>query len=114
MHRQITGKLTEETQTRGTRQGSLVALQATGGVITSAGLVLASTFAVLGSIPLVFLAELGTAVALGVILDTMIVRPVLVTALNLDLGSKIWWPSKLDRGANEVQAPEPEREVAGV
>ncbi len=90
-------RVREETQQRGTRQGSLVALQATGGVITSAGLVLAATFAVLGSLPLVFLAELGTAVALGVILDTIVVRSVLVTALNLDLGGRIWWPSALDR-----------------
>jgi len=90
-------RVREETETRGTREGSLVALRATGGVITSAGLVLAATFAVLGSLPLVFLAELGTAVALGVVLDTMIVRSVLVTALNLDLGGRIWWPSRLDR-----------------
>ena len=75
-----------------------MALSATGGVITSAGLVLAATFGVLASLPLVFLVELGFAVALGVILDTIIVRSVLVTAINLDLGSKIWWPSKLDRG----------------
>jgi RND superfamily putative drug exporter len=91
-------RVREETQTRGTRQGSLVALSATGGVITSAGLVLAATFAVLGTLPLVFIAEIGTAVALGVILDTIVVRSVLVTAINLDLGGKIWWPSKLDRG----------------
>jgi RND superfamily putative drug exporter len=91
-------RVREETQTRGTRQGSLVALSATGGVITSAGLVLAATFAVLGTLPLVFIAEIGTAVALGVILDTIVVRSVLVTAINLDLGGRIWWPSKLDRG----------------
>ena len=91
-------RVREETQTRGTRPGSLVALSATGGVITSAGLVLASTFLVLGTLPLVAFVEIGVAVALGVILDTMVVRPVLVTALNLDLGSRIWWPSKLDRG----------------
>ena len=90
-------RVREETQQRGTREGSLVALRATGGVITSAGLVLAATFAVLGSLPLVFLAELGTAVALGVMLDTIVVRSVLVTALNLDLGGRIWWPSALDR-----------------
>jgi RND superfamily putative drug exporter len=83
----------------------LVALSATGGVITSAGLVLAATFLVLGTLPLVFLAEMGTAVALGVIIDTIIIRPVLVTAINLDLGSKIWWPSKLDRGDTPVEAP---------
>jgi RND superfamily putative drug exporter len=91
-------RVREETEVRGTREGALVALTSTGGVITSAGLVLAATFLVLGTLPLVFLAELGVAVALGVVLDTMIVRSVLVTALNLDLGSRIWWPSKLDRG----------------
>ena len=67
-------------------------------MITSAGLVLAATFLVLATLPFVFLVELGIAVALGVLLDTLIVRSVLVTAINLDLGGKIWWPSKLDRG----------------
>ncbi|PKH43535.1 putative drug exporter of the RND superfamily [Nocardioides alpinus] len=89
-------RVREETATHGTRKGSLIALASTGGVITSAGVVLAATFLVLGSLPLVFLAELGVAVALGVMLDTLIVRSVLVTALNLDLGGKIWWPSRLD------------------
>ena len=98
-------RVREETQTRGTRQGSLVALSATGGVITSAGLVLASTFLVLGTLPLVAFVEIGVAVALGVLLDTLIVRSVLVTALNLDLGSRIWWPSRLDRGEHAVTAP---------
>jgi RND superfamily putative drug exporter len=99
-------RVREETMTHGTRKGSLVALSATGGVITSAGLVLAATFIVLATLPLVFLVELGFAVALGVILDTIIVRSILVTAINLDLGAKIWWPSKLDRGGNGVDAPE--------
>ncbi|MFT4263862.1 MAG: MMPL family transporter [Nocardioides sp.] len=90
-------RVREESATLGTRRGSLVALASTGGVITSAGMVLAVTFAALGTLPFVFLAELGFAVALGVLLDTMIVRSVLVTAINLDLGSKIWWPSRLDR-----------------
>ncbi len=89
-------RVREETLEKGTRRGTLIALSSTGGVITSAGLVLAATFLVLASIPFVFLVELGVAVALGVLLDTMIVRSVLVTALNLDLGGKIWWPSKLD------------------
>lgn len=91
-------RVREEAQTRGTREGALVALSATGGVITSAGLVLAATFGVLATLPLVFLVEMAFTVALGVLLDTMIVRSVLVTALNLDLGGVIWWPSKLDRG----------------
>jgi RND superfamily putative drug exporter len=101
-------RVREETATKGTRRGSLVALASTGGVITSAGLVLAATFAVLGTLPLVFLAELATAVALGVIIDTMIVRSVLVTAINLDLGGVIWWPGKLDR----EPVVEPAREEA--
>lgn len=110
-------RVREETANFGTRRGSLIALSSTGGVITSAGLVLAATFAVLGTLPFVFLAELGTAVALGVLLDTMIVRSVLVTAINLDLGAKIWWPSKLDSGSGEATpaeppAEEPEREPA--
>ncbi|MBJ7357949.1 MMPL family transporter [Nocardioides sp.] len=95
-------RVREETANFGTRKGSLIALGSTGGVITSAGVVLAATFLVLGSLPLVFLAELGVAVALGVLLDTMIVRSVLVTALNLDLGGKIWWPSNLDRNGHTV------------
>jgi RND superfamily putative drug exporter len=103
-------RVREETMHFGTRKGALVALTSTGGVITSAGLVLAATFLVLGTIPVVFLAQLGVAVALGVILDTMIVRSVLVTAINMDLGGKIWWPSKLDREdhhltVEEVRAP---------
>ncbi|HET8961584.1 MMPL family transporter [Nocardioides sp.] len=104
-------RVREETMDHGTREGSLIALRSTGGVITSAGLVLAATFLVLGSIPLVFLAELGVAVALGVLLDTLIVRSVLVTALNLDLGGKIWWPSRLDRSSPSADPdPEPEHE----
>jgi RND superfamily putative drug exporter len=98
-------RVREETATFGTRKGSLVALSATGGVITSAGLVLAATFGILATLPLVFLVELGFTVALGVILDTIIVRSVLVTAINLDIGGKIWWPSKLDRGEHTVVPP---------
>ena len=105
-------RVREETPEHGTRRASLIALGATGGVITSAGLVLAATFGVLATLPLVAFAEIGIAVALGVLLDTLIVRSVLVTAINLDVGGKIWWPSKLDRrdeptpteAAHEVQS----------
>ena len=72
-------------------------LAVTGGVITSAGVVLAATFAVLGVLPLVFLAELGFAVAFGVLLDTLVVRSLLVPALTLELGDRTWWPSALSR-----------------
>jgi RND superfamily putative drug exporter len=89
-------RVREETLNYGTRKGALIALSSTGGVITSAGLVLAATFAMLATMPLTFTLQLGTTIALGVLLDTMIVRSVLVTAINLDLGGKIWWPSKID------------------
>src|SRR6266571_3877591 len=88
-------RVREEANRRGARRGALVGLAATGGVITSAGFVLAGTFAVLGTLPVTFLTELGFAVAFGILLDTIIVRSVLVTALNLDIGRWVWWPSKL-------------------
>ncbi|RYJ03023.1 MAG: hypothetical protein EON52_18500, partial [Actinomycetales bacterium] len=90
-------RVREESLQHGTRKGALIGLAATGGVITSAGFVLAGTFTALATLPIVFLAELGFAVALGVLLDTIIVRSVLVTALNLDVGRHIWWPSALGR-----------------
>lgn len=89
-------RVREETPARGTRRAALVALGATGGVITSAGLVLAATFGMLGTMPLVGFVEIGVAVALGVLLDTIVVRSVLVTALNLDIGPKLWWPAALE------------------
>jgi RND superfamily putative drug exporter len=94
-------RVREESAKHGTRRGSMIGLAATGGVITSAGLVLAGTFAVLATLPLTAFAELGFAVAFGVLLDTIIVRSVLVTALNLDIGRHIWWPSRLSRVADE-------------
>ncbi len=88
-------RVREEALKYGTRRGALIGLAATGGVITSAGLVLAGTFSVLATLPLVAFAEIGFAVALGVLLDTIVVRSVLVTALNLDIGRRMWWPSVL-------------------
>ncbi len=88
-------RVREESAKIGTRAGVIKGLTVTGGVITSAGVVLAATFGVLGVLPLVFLAELGFAVAFGVLLDTLIVRTILVPALAYDIGGKIWWPSKL-------------------
>lgn len=100
-------RVREESLKHGTRRGSLIGLASTGGVITSAGFVLAGTFGALGTMPMVFLAEIGFAVAFGVLLDTIIVRAVLVTALNLDIGRHIWWPSQLgkkpDVDAEELQ-----------
>jgi RND superfamily putative drug exporter len=88
-------RVCEESLKTGTRRGMLTGLAATGGVITSAGLVLAGTFATLGTLPLVILTEIGFTVALGVLLDTLVVRSVLVTALTLDVGRHMWWPSRL-------------------
>jgi RND superfamily putative drug exporter len=88
-------RVREESIRSGTRRGALTGLAATGGVITSAGLVLAGTFAMLSTLPLVEFTEIGFAVALGVLLDTIVVRSVLVTALTLDIGRHIWWPSAL-------------------
>jgi RND superfamily putative drug exporter len=90
-------RVREEAARHGPHKGALTGLAATGGVITSAGAVLAGTFAALSTLPITFLAELGFAVAFGVLLDTIVVRSVLVTALNLDLGRWIWWPSRLYR-----------------
>jgi RND superfamily putative drug exporter len=88
-------RVREESTKIGTRAGVIKGLTVTGGVITSAGIVLAATFGVLGVLPLVFLAQLGFAVAFGVLLDTMIVRTILVPAMVHDIGGKVWWPSKL-------------------
>jgi RND superfamily putative drug exporter len=90
-------RVREESIRFGTRSGILRGLVATGGVITSAGLVLAATFAALGVLPILFLAQLAFIVAFGVLLDTFVVRSLLVPALAHDIGPKIWWPSKLSR-----------------
>jgi RND superfamily putative drug exporter len=95
----------EETLTHGTRAGMLRALAVTGGVITSAGIVLAGTFSVLAVLPLVFLTEIGFVVAFGVLLDTFLVRSVLVPALVEMIGPTIWWPSALAR-EEEPAGPE--------
>ncbi len=96
-------RVREESIKLGTREGILKGLTVTGGVITSAGVVLAATFAVLGTLPLVFIVQLGFAVAFGVLLDTIIVRSLLVPALSHDLGAKIWWPSKLAKSEGPLE-----------
>ncbi|MET7273140.1 MMPL family transporter [Streptomyces flaveolus] len=97
-------RVREDTLLHGTRRAALTGLSSTGGVITSAGVVLAGTFAAMASLPLVFAVELGFAVAFGVLLDTIVVRSVLVTALTLDVGRWMWWPSKLFRHRDDVAA----------
>jgi RND superfamily putative drug exporter len=101
-------RVREETLKHGTRQGILRGLAVTGGVITSAGLVLASTFAALGVIPILFLVQIAFIVAFGVLVDALIVRSLLVPALSYDIGRAIWWPSKLWRTDAEIVASDPE------
>ena len=103
----------EETLRHGTREGILRALAVTGGVITSAGIVLAGTFSVLGALPLVFLTEIGFVVAFGVLLDTFLVRSVLVPALVLKLGPKVWWPSALAKHDGRAGGPETDGRADG-
>jgi RND superfamily putative drug exporter len=88
-------RVREEAIKQGTHPGVLKGLSVTGGVITSAGVVLAATFAALGVVPILFLAQIAFIVAFGVLLDTIIVRSLLVPALAHDIGPAIWWPSKL-------------------
>jgi RND superfamily putative drug exporter len=85
----------EEAREHGSREGMLRALTVTGGVITSAGILLAAVFAVLGVLPLVALAQLGTIICVGVLLDTLVVRTMLVPAIAVLLGDRFWWPRKV-------------------
>ena len=101
----LMSRVREETLGHGTRPGILRGLVATGGVITSAGLVLAATFAALGVIPILFLAQIAFIVAFGVLLDTFVVRSLLVPALSYDIGRAIWWPSKLWRSGRGGRRP---------
>jgi RND superfamily putative drug exporter len=108
----LMARVREEAQAHGTRDGMIRGLAVTGGVITSAGVVLAGTFSVLAVLPFVPLTEVGFAVAVGVLLDTLLVRSVLVPALAFDLGDRIWWPSALAR--RRPAGARPAREATAV
>ncbi|TCP56782.1 RND superfamily putative drug exporter [Tamaricihabitans halophyticus] len=116
----LMSRVREESWHHGTRMGVLRGLSATGGVITSAGVVLAATFAVLTSLPLVAWVQLGFVVAFGVLLDTLIVRSVLVPALTVDIGERVWWPWRLGRGnglagvRGNSAATQADRDVVGM
>ncbi|MFF9755223.1 MMPL family transporter [Streptomyces sp. NPDC014344] len=106
----LMSRVREEALSHGTRQGVLRGLTTTGGVITSAGVVLAATFAALMVIPLAFLVQIAFIVAFGVLLDTLVVRSLLVPALVIDIGPKAWWPGALSRSTSpenpDTAAPE--------
>ena len=113
----LTTRAREEAVEHGTRAGMLRALTVTGGVITSAGLLLAAVFAVLGVLPLILLTQLGVIVCVGVLIDTLLVRTVIVPALALLVGERFWWPGRPgDRGTDPVAvgrvAPEVSAPVA--
>jgi RND superfamily putative drug exporter len=108
----LVARAREETEKHGSEQGMLRALAVTGGVITSAGIVLAGTFSVLAVLPLTFLTELGFVVAFGVLLDTFLVRSILVPSIALTLGDRFWWPSALSRPRERAGAPTPPTERA--
>ncbi|HEY6696553.1 MAG TPA: MMPL family transporter [Solirubrobacteraceae bacterium] len=97
-------RVREEARRIGTRRGALRALVATGPVITSAGIILAATFSVLAMLPITVLVELGTVVAFGVLVDTFVVRSMLVPAIITVVGDKSWWPSAMGRGTGQAVA----------
>src|SRR5690606_40642583 len=103
-------RVREEALRSGNREGVRRGLTITGGVITSAGVVLAATFAALSVIPLLFLAQIAFIVAFGVLLDALLVRSLVVPALTIDIGKKIWWPSRLAR--TEPSEPDATEDVA--
>ena len=110
----LMARVREESRLHGTREGMLRALAATGPVITSAGIILAGTFAVLMTLPVTYTFDLGFMVALGILLDTFIVRTIMVPAAVELLGDRIWWPSTASRGGalRERQEAEPQPETA--
>lgn len=105
----LMARVREEARVNGTPRGMIRGLAVTGGVITSAGIVLAGTFVMLAVLPLYTLTEIGLVIALGVLLDTFLVRSVLVPALVLDVGKRVWWPSALAK--RDVRPGEPEHET---
>ena len=115
----LMSRVREEARHHGTREGALRALAATGPVITSAGIVLAGTFAVLLTLPVTFIFDLGFMVAVGILLDTFVVRTIMVPAILEVVGDRVWWPSSAGGGAHALHEPvstpsaEPARSGAG-
>jgi RND superfamily putative drug exporter len=113
----LMSRVREEARIHGTREGTLRALGATGGVITSAGIILAGTFSVLMTLPVTFILHLGFIVAVGILLDTFLVRTVMVPAAIELIGDRIWWPSTAEGGGHvlrERTGPESGAQPAGL
>jgi len=114
----LMSRVREEARHHGTREGMLRAIAATGPVITSAGIILAGTFSVLMTLPVTFTFDLGFMVALGILLDTFVVRTIMVPAAVELLGDRVWWPSTATGGGRvlreEAGPEEPAREPAGI
>jgi putative drug exporter of the RND superfamily len=108
----LMARVREETLSHGTQEGTVRGLAVTGAVITSAGLVLAGTFSALGVLPLVFLTEIGFVVAVGILIDTFLVRSLLVPALVLEIGDRVWWPSALATTAGRRRPERPPSQPA--
>jgi RND superfamily putative drug exporter len=108
----LMARVREETLTHGTRDGTIRGLAVTGAVITSAGIVLAGTFSTLAVLPLVFLTEIGFVIATGVLIDTFLVRSLLVPALVLEIGDRVWWPSALAHISDTLRRDRATREPA--
>ena len=109
----LMSRVREEARTHGTREGVLRALEATGPVITSAGVILAGTFAVLMTLPVTFAFNIGFMVAVGILLDTFVVRTIMVPAAVELLGDRVWWPSTARGGGHALRehAEEPVAET---
>ena len=106
----LMSRVREEARRVGTREGVLRALAATGPVITSAGVILAGTFAVLMTLPVTFVFDIGFIVAVGILLDTFIVRTIMVPALVELIGDRIWWPSTAKGGGHALHESAAEEE----
>jgi RND superfamily putative drug exporter len=98
----LMSRVREEARYHGTREGTLRALAATGPVITSAGIILAGTFAVLLTLPVTFIFDLGFMVAVGILLDTFVVRTIMVPAIIELVGDRVWWPSTATGGGRAL------------
>ncbi|HEV2778135.1 MAG TPA: MMPL family transporter [Actinophytocola sp.] len=108
----LMSRVREETILRGPREGILTGLSVTGGVITSAGLILAACFSVLAVLPVVNSLHQGVLIGVGVLLDTFLIRSLLVPGLGLHIGPKLWWPARIGAPPHPIPHPQPAKSAA--